>query len=58
VGYFKTKLKSGVEVELSASRHAGILEYSFPEGEKNILIDLSHVSFKFIRLLVEMAHSR
>ncbi|KAJ5111215.1 hypothetical protein N7532_001750 [Penicillium argentinense] len=43
VGYYKTRLQSGVDVELSASRHAGILEYSFPEGEKHILVDLSHV---------------
>ncbi|KAJ5692453.1 hypothetical protein N7462_001876 [Penicillium macrosclerotiorum] len=42
VGYFKTELKSGVTVELSASRHAGIMEYSFPKGEKHILVDLSH----------------
>ncbi|KAJ5460041.1 uncharacterized protein N7458_001593 [Penicillium daleae] len=42
VGYYKTQLKSGVTVELSASRHAGIMEYSFPEGEKHVLIDVSH----------------
>lgn len=30
-------------VELSASRHAGIMEYSFPEGAKHVLIDVSHV---------------
>ncbi|KAJ5768395.1 hypothetical protein N7533_000978 [Penicillium manginii] len=42
VGYYKTRLQSGVEAELSASRHAGIMEYSFPKGEKHILVDLSH----------------
>ncbi|KAF2843067.1 glycoside hydrolase family 92 protein [Patellaria atrata CBS 101060] len=42
VGYFKTNLESGITVELSASRHAGILEYTFPEGEKHILVDTSH----------------
>lgn len=43
MGYYKTQLKSGVTVELSASRHAGIMKYSFPEGEKHVLIDVSHV---------------
>lgn len=43
VGYYKTRLESGVTVELSASRHAGIMEYSFPDGEKHVLIDVSHV---------------
>lgn len=48
MGYYKTRLASGVEVELSASRHAGIMEYSFPEGDKHILVDLSHVSCVFL----------
>lgn len=43
VGYFKTTLQNGVVVELSASRHAGIIHYSYPSGEKYILIDISHV---------------
>ncbi|KAJ6157867.1 hypothetical protein N7470_005459 [Penicillium chermesinum] len=42
VGYYKTQLKSGVTFELSASRHAGIVDYKFPDGEKHILIDISH----------------
>ncbi|RAL10842.1 uncharacterized protein BO97DRAFT_444331 [Aspergillus homomorphus CBS 101889] len=42
VGYFATNLQNGVRVELSASRHAGIMQYSFPEGEKHILVDISH----------------
>ncbi|CAI7577048.1 unnamed protein product [Penicillium glandicola] len=42
VGYFKTHLENGITVELSASRHAGIMEYSFPDGEKHMLIDVSH----------------
>ena len=42
VGYFKTQLKNGVAIELSASRHAGIMDYSFPEGEKHVLVDVSH----------------
>jgi hypothetical protein len=43
VGYFKTTLQNGVVVELSASRHAGIIKYLFPSGEKYILVDISHV---------------
>ncbi|KAL1872506.1 hypothetical protein Plec18167_006624 [Paecilomyces lecythidis] len=42
VGYFKSKLQSGVTIELSGSRHAGIIQYSFPEGEKHVLVDVSH----------------
>ncbi|KAI1196856.1 glycoside hydrolase family 92 protein [Nemania serpens] len=42
VGYYKTKFESGVTVELSGSRHAGIVQYSFPEGEKHVLVDVSH----------------
>lgn len=45
VGYFRTSLKNEVQVELSASRHAGIIEYGFPKGEKNVLVDVSHVCF-------------
>lgn len=43
VGYFSSKLDNGVNFSLSASRHAGIIEYDFPSnGEKHILVDLSH----------------
>ncbi|KAJ5549124.1 hypothetical protein N7513_006358 [Penicillium frequentans] len=42
VGYYKTRLESRVTIELSASRHAGIMEYSFPDGEKHVLVDVSH----------------
>ncbi|EMC98467.1 glycoside hydrolase family 92 protein [Baudoinia panamericana UAMH 10762] len=42
VGYYATKLESGVSVQLSASRHSGIMEYAFPAGDKHILVDLSH----------------
>lgn len=56
VGYFKTQLKNGVTVELSASRHAGIMEYSFPQGEKHILVDVSHV--RCWRLLLKQVLTR
>jgi putative alpha-1,2-mannosidase len=42
VGYFRTSLQNGVTAGLSASRHAGIMHYSFPGGEKHVLVDLSH----------------
>jgi predicted alpha-1,2-mannosidase len=42
VGYYKTNLENGIAVELSGARHAGIAQYSFPEGEKHILVDVSH----------------
>ncbi|KAL4796892.1 glycosyl hydrolase family 92-domain-containing protein [Aspergillus venezuelensis] len=42
IGYYKTQLQSGVQIELSASRHAGIIQYSYPEGEKHVLVDVSH----------------
>lgn len=42
VGYFRTALESGVTVELSGARHAGILEYTFQTQEKNVLVDVSH----------------
>ncbi|KAI2838417.1 CAZyme family GH92 [Aspergillus niger] len=42
IGYFRTLLQNGVQIELSASRHAGIIQYSFPDGEKHVLVDISH----------------
>lgn len=42
VGYYTTQLLNGVTIELSGARHAGIMQYSFPEGEKHILVDVSH----------------
>ncbi|KAJ5816504.1 hypothetical protein N7447_008737 [Penicillium robsamsonii] len=42
VGYFMTHLENEITVESSASRHAGIIEFSFPDGERHILVDISH----------------
>ena len=43
VGYYKTNLQSGVVAEISASRHAGIIQYTFPlSGGRYVLIDVSH----------------
>lgn len=43
IGYYKTNLQSGVTVELGASMHAGLIQYTFPtSGNRYILVDLSH----------------
>jgi putative alpha-1,2-mannosidase len=42
VGYFKTKLENGVSVEVGGARHSGFMQYSFPEGGKYVLVDVSH----------------
>ena len=42
VGYYKTQLKNDVAIELSATHHTGIMQYSFPVGEKHVLVDVSH----------------
>jgi hypothetical protein len=44
VGYYKTELANGVTAELSATNHAGIVHYQYPENtEKHILVDVSHM---------------
>ncbi|KAI1842823.1 hypothetical protein JX266_010999 [Neoarthrinium moseri] len=42
VGYFKTELENGITVEISGARHSGIIQYSFPDVTKHILVDVSH----------------
>lgn len=43
IGYYKTSLQNGVVAEFSASQHAGIFQYTYPEsGNRYILVDLSH----------------
>lgn len=44
VGYYKTQLQNGVTAEISASMHAGIMKYQFPEDAdgKYVLVDISH----------------
>jgi putative alpha-1,2-mannosidase len=45
VGYFKTQLQNGITIELSGSRHAGIMQYTYPTNasNKHVLVDVSHV---------------
>ncbi|KAI1443281.1 glycoside hydrolase family 92 protein [Annulohypoxylon stygium] len=44
VGYYKTQFQSGVTAEMSASMHAGIMKYTYPQKAdgRYVLIDLSH----------------
>ncbi len=43
-GYYRVKLQDyGIQVELSATRHAGVHKYVFPKSDSaNIVIDLKH----------------
>ncbi|KAL8407892.1 hypothetical protein RB594_006626 [Gaeumannomyces avenae] len=45
VGYYRSKLKTGVTVELAASSRAGMYQYTFPSDPKprNVIVDVSHV---------------
>lgn len=42
VGYFSTKLESGVTLSIGGARHSGIMQYDFPSGEQHVLVDVSH----------------
>lgn len=43
VGYYKSSLASGINVELAATAHAGMYLYTFPSGENSVVVDVSHV---------------
>ena len=43
VGYYKTSLKNGIVVELAATAHAGLYQYSFPSDNNSVVVDVSHV---------------
>ncbi|KAI9851187.1 MAG: hypothetical protein M1838_004297 [Thelocarpon superellum] len=43
VGYYKSSLSSGVVVELAATDHTGMYQYTFPANQAaNVVVDLSH----------------
>lgn len=43
VGHYKTSFRNGVVAQMSATDHAGILEYTYPEsGGRYVLVDVSH----------------
>ena len=43
VGYYKSSLANGVDIEVAATAHAGMYQYVFPTGVKSIVVDVSHV---------------
>ena len=47
VGYYKSSLANGIVVELAATSHAGMYQYSFPSGENAVVVDVSHVLKSF-----------
>lgn len=58
VGYYKSSLANGVTVELSATEHAGLYTYSFPNGSvPSVVVDVSHVLPSFRGLGWEQHYS-
>jgi putative alpha-1,2-mannosidase len=49
VGYYRSVLTSGVEVEMAGAERAGMLRYRFPEGKGSVgvIVDVSHVLTSF-----------
>ncbi|EMC92980.1 glycoside hydrolase family 92 protein [Baudoinia panamericana UAMH 10762] len=44
VGYYKSSLVSGIDIEVSATEHAGYYQYTFPSGSSSsVVVDVSHV---------------
>ncbi|KYG49118.1 glycoside hydrolase family 92 protein [Acidomyces richmondensis BFW] len=44
IGYYKSSLVNGIDIELAATEHAGLYQYSFPTGNiSSIVVDVSHV---------------
>jgi len=43
LGCYKSSLDSGVTIEVAATEHAGLYNYTFPAGQKNVVVDVSHV---------------
>lgn len=44
VGSYSMSLSSGIQVELAATNHAGLLSYSFPvSSQANVVVDVSHI---------------
>jgi putative alpha-1,2-mannosidase len=43
IGYYKTQLHNGVTAEMSASMHAGIMRYQYPNNDSRyVMVDISH----------------
>ncbi|KAJ4286067.1 hypothetical protein N0V90_013414 [Kalmusia sp. IMI 367209] len=59
IGYYKSSLINGVTVELSATEHAGLYQYTFPSGNpSSIVVDVSHVLPSFRGLGWEQHYTR
>ena len=41
-GYYAVKLTNGVLAELTATSLCGVHRYTYPDGERSLLVDLSH----------------
>ncbi|KAF1934065.1 glycoside hydrolase family 92 protein [Didymella exigua CBS 183.55] len=60
VGWYKSSLANGITVELTASEHAGLYSYTFPEAtneSSSIVVDVSHVLPSFRGLGWEQHYS-
>jgi putative alpha-1,2-mannosidase len=42
VGYYKSRTDQGITVELGASEHAAMYQYTFRDGGGDVLVDLEH----------------
>jgi putative alpha-1,2-mannosidase len=58
IGYYKSSLMNGIVVELAASEHAGLYQYTFPDNSTpSIVVDVSHVLPSFRGLGWEQHYS-
>jgi len=58
VGYYKSSLANGILVELAATEHAGLYQYSFPAKKSaSVVVDVSHVLSSFRGLGWEQHYS-
>jgi predicted alpha-1,2-mannosidase len=59
VGYYKSQLSNDVAVELTATEHAGLYQYTFPQNASaSIVVDVSHVLPSFRGLGWEQHYSK
>ncbi|KAF2876960.1 alpha-1,2-mannosidase family protein [Massariosphaeria phaeospora] len=59
IGYYKSSLSGGIKVELTATEHAGLYQYSFPAGNLSaVVVDVSHVLPSFRGLGWEQHYSK
>jgi predicted alpha-1,2-mannosidase len=58
VGYYKSSLSNGITVELTATEHAGLYTYTYPNGSTpSVMVDVSHVLPSFRGLGWEQHYS-